>query len=108
MDSVFDFYSFSLMLVSIGLFVVRYLRDDPPIYPYLIIACTCYVGNVLGEAGGGIFAMALLVAASFSFLGALLFPTWRNMSKKDGAPADKPAAAKPAAREPAAAAPKHS
>jgi hypothetical protein len=97
MDSIFDFYSFTLMLVSIGLFVVRYLRDDPPIYPYLIIACTCYVGNVLGEAGGGLFAMVLLVAASFSFLGALLFPRWRSMSSKkrsqDAKPDSSPAAA---------------
>lgn len=80
MESIFDFYSFTLMLVSIGLFVVRYIRDNPPVYPYLIIACTCFVGNTLGDAGGGIFAMALLVAASFSFLGCLLFPTWRSMS----------------------------
>ena len=80
MQTVFDFYSFALMLVSIGLFVVRYLRADPPIYPYLIIATTCYVGNVLGEEGGGVFAMALLVAASFSFLGCLLYPQWRTMS----------------------------
>lgn len=81
MESIFDFYSFTLMLVSIGLFVVRYLRANPPIYPYLIIACTCYVGNALGELGGGIFAMALLVAASFSFLGCLLYPKWRSMSQ---------------------------
>jgi len=96
MDSIFDFYSFTLMLVSIGLFVVRYLRDDPPVYPYLIIASTCFVGNTLGEAGGGMYAMILLVAASFSFLGCLLFPKWRSMSttkKKDEAAA---AAAEPA------------
>lgn len=96
MDSIFDFYAFSLMLVSIGLFVVRYLRDDPPVYPYLIIASTCFVGNSLGEAGGGVYAMILLVAASFSFLGCLLFPTWRSMSttKKQAEPvaSDQPAA----------------
>lgn len=80
MESVFDFYSFTLMLVSIGLFVVRYIRENPPVYPYLIIACTCFVGNALGEAGGGIYALTLLVAASFSFLGCLLYPKWRSMS----------------------------
>lgn len=80
MDSVFDIFSFTLMVLSMGLFIYRYMTQDPPIYPYLIISSTCYVGNVLGDSGGGIFAMTLLIAASFSFLGCLLYPQWRNMS----------------------------
>ncbi len=80
MITVFDLYALVLLLVSMSLFVHRYVRHNPPVYPYLIIATTCLVANWLGEAGGGIFAMTLLIAASFSFLGCLLYPSWRNMS----------------------------
>ncbi|NOX82209.1 MAG: hypothetical protein GXP06_04330 [Alphaproteobacteria bacterium] len=87
MITVFDLYALALLLVSMSLFVHRYVRQNPPVYPYLIIAITCLVANWLGEAGGGIFAMTLLVAASFSFLGCLLYPSWRNMSgPADAAP----------------------
>lgn len=80
MFSVFDIYSLALLLASMVLFVRRYITQDPPVYPYLIIACTCLVANWLGEAGGGVFALVLLVAASFSFLGCLLYPSWRSMN----------------------------
>ncbi|MHA7871394.1 MAG: XrtV sorting system accessory protein [Hyphococcus sp.] len=81
MISVFDVYSLVLLVLSMGLFVRRYMTQNPPVYPYLIIACTCLVANWLGEMGGGIFALALLVSASFSFLGCLLYPSWRNMGQ---------------------------
>jgi hypothetical protein len=74
MISVFDVYSISLLVVSLLVFVVRYVRQDPPIMPYLVIACVCAVGNWLGDLGGGWAAMALLVAASFLFLSLLLAP----------------------------------
>ena len=80
MFTIFDIYSLILLLVSMTLFVKRYITTDPPVYPYLIIACTCLVANWLGDSGGGIFAITLLVAASFSFLGCLLYPSWRNMN----------------------------
>jgi len=80
MMTVFDLYALVLLLVSMSLFVHRYVRQNPPVYPYLIIAITCLVANWLGDAGGGIYAMTLLIAASFSFLGCLLYPSWRNMS----------------------------
>lgn len=80
MFSIFDIYSLALLLASMVLFVRRYITQDPPVYPYLIIACTCLVANWLGEAGGGVFALVLLVAASFSFLGCLLYPSWRSMN----------------------------
>lgn len=83
MFTIFDIYSLALLLVSMALFVKRYLTQDPPVYPYLIIASTCLVANWLGEAGGGVFAMAMLVAASFSFLGCLLYPSWRSMTASD-------------------------
>ncbi len=80
MITVFDVYALALLIVSMSLFVHRYITQNPPVYPYLIIACICLVANWLGEGGGGIFALALLIAASFSFLGCLLYPSWRNMS----------------------------
>ena len=86
MISVFDVYSLVLLIASMSLFVHRYVKQNPPVYPYLIIACTCLVANWLGELGGGIFALALLVSASFSFLGCLLYPSWRHM----GQPINKP------------------
>jgi len=79
MVTIFDMYALALLVASMALFVRRYLRQDPPVYPYLTIATTCLVSNWLGNAGGGLPAMALLVAASFSFLGCLLYPSWRNM-----------------------------
>ena len=82
MITIFDVYSLVLLLVSMSLFVHRYIKQNPPVYPYLIIATTCLVANWLGESGGGVFALALLVAASFSFLGCLLYPSWRDMSSK--------------------------
>jgi len=85
MVSVFDVYSLVLLIASMSLFVHRYVKQNPPVYPYLIIACTCLVANWLGDLGGGIFALALLVSASFSFLGCLLYPSWRHM----GQPLDK-------------------
>jgi hypothetical protein len=90
MITVFDLYALALLLVSMSLFVHRYVRQNPPVYPYLIIAITCLVANWLGEAGGGIFAMALLIAASFSFLGCLLYPSWRNMSSPADASPTQP------------------
>lgn len=88
MITIFDIYSLLLLIASMSLFVYRYTKQNPPVYPYLIIACTCLVANWLGDTGGGLFALALLVAASFSFLGCLLYPSWRNM----GQPLEKPRA----------------
>ncbi len=81
MITIFDVYALALLIVSMTLFVRRYMTQNPPVYPYLIIAVTCLVANWLGEAGGGIFALSLLVAASFSFLGCLLYPSWRHMGQ---------------------------
>lgn len=83
MISIFDAYSAGLLAVLIVLFVVRYIRQDPPILPYLVIACVCAGGNWLGEVGGGWAAMALLVAASFLFLACLFSSSreqWRRRS----------------------------
>jgi hypothetical protein len=82
MISVFDVYSISLLVISLIVFVVRYVRQDPPIMPYLVIACVCAVGNWLGDLGGGWAAMSLLVAASFLFLSLLLAPYGAKMMRE--------------------------
>lgn len=97
MITVFDVYSVSLLIVSLIVFVIRYVRQDPPIMPYLVIACVCAVGNWLGEKGGGWAAMSLLVAASFLFLACLLAPyreKWRARAAANGASEEPNAAAR--------------
>ncbi|MDZ7629675.1 MAG: hypothetical protein U5J99_14835 [Parvularculaceae bacterium] len=74
MVTIFDVYSIGLLIVSLAMFVVRYMREEPPVTPYLVIASTCAVGNYLGESGGGIGALMLLIAASFLFLGCVFYP----------------------------------
>lgn len=81
--SIFDIYALALLAVALWLFVHRYLKHNPPVYPYLTVACTCLVANWLGEAGGGLFALSLLVAASFSLMGCVFYPSWRSMGGKD-------------------------
>ena len=84
MITVFDIYSVSLLLISLGVFVVRYVRQEPPIMPYLVIACVCAVGNWLGDLGGGWAALSLLVAASFLFLSLLIAPYRAKWANKEG------------------------
>lgn len=78
MVTVFDIYSIGLLIVSLAMFVVRYMREEPPVTPYLVIASTCAVGNYLGDSGGGIGALMLLIAASFLFLGCVFYPRVAN------------------------------
>ncbi len=82
MVTVFDLFSIGLLVVSLTMFVVRYMREEPPVTPYLVIASTCAVGNYLGDNGGGIGALMLLVAASFLFLGCVFYP---SVAHGDGA-----------------------
>ena len=86
MISFFDIYSLALLITSLVLFVIRYVRQEPPVFPYLVIALTCAVGNWLGEAGGEYGAIALLTAASFLFLGCILYPRWRDMDENAPTP----------------------
>jgi hypothetical protein len=77
-----DIFSIALLFISLTMFVIRYLREEPPVLPYLIIACTCAVANFLGEEGGGLEAMALLVAASFLLMSCVFYPHIRTMTGK--------------------------
>jgi len=82
MVAAIDVYSISLLLVSLTMFVVRYLREEPPVMPYLVIACTCAVGNFLGEQGGGLGAYMLLIAATFLFMGCVFYPHFRGQRRE--------------------------
>jgi hypothetical protein len=85
MITVFDIYSVTLLLVSLTVFVVRYIRQDPPILPYLVIACVCGVGSWMGNSEQLVVkwgATSLLVAASFLFLTCLLTPYAGRLRKK--------------------------
>ncbi len=81
MITILDIYSVTLLLISLTMFVLRFLREEPPVTPYLIIACTCGVGNFLADRGGDAGALMLLVAASFLFLGCLLYPQFRGIKR---------------------------
>lgn len=82
MITFFDIYALTLLAVSLVIFIVRYIKEEPPVLPYLVIAMTCAVGNWLGESGGGIAAFMLLIAASFLFVGCLLYPKFRGKPKE--------------------------
>lgn len=79
MPTLIDIYSIALLAVSLTIFVKRYLREETPVTPYLVIACTCAVSNFLGEAGGGLGAFILLIAATFLFMGSIFYPHLRTM-----------------------------
>lgn len=81
MVTFIDIYSISLLLVSLTMFVIRYMREEPPVLPYLVIACTCAVANFLGEQGGGLGAVMLLIAATFLFMGCVFYPHLRKLSQ---------------------------
>jgi hypothetical protein len=83
MVTVFDLYSIGLLIVSLTMFVIRYMREEPPVTPYLVIASTCAVGNYLGDNGGGVGALMLLVAASFLFLGCVFYPRVAQKNASD-------------------------
>ncbi len=79
MTTLFDFYAIILLLASLSIFIIRYIQEEPPVMPYLVIACTCAVGNWLADAGAPVGGLALMIAASFLFLSCLLYPKLRNM-----------------------------
>lgn len=90
MISFFDVYSLALLVVSLAVFFMRYVRQDPPVTPYLVIACVCAVSNWLGDSLGGWPALVLLISASFLFLACLFRPgksEWRGEAE-----VEKPAA----------------
>ena len=83
--SFIDIYSISLLLVSLTTFVIRYTREEPPVLPYLVIACTCAVSDFLGDEGGGLGAVMLLIAATFLFMGCVFYPRLRKLTERGDA-----------------------
>lgn len=65
MSTLFDLLSVSLFIATAAMFFLRFRHEDPPLAPYLVISLVCAVGNWLGNNGAGIWAVALLIAASF-------------------------------------------
>lgn len=65
MASTFDLLSVILFIATAGLFFVRCRHENPPLIPYLLISAVCAVGAWLGNNGGGVAAVALLIAAAF-------------------------------------------
>jgi hypothetical protein len=68
LETIFDLLAVLLFLAAAGLFFLRLRHEDPPITPYLLIALVSAVGNWLGNHGGGLAAVALLIAGSFLLL----------------------------------------
>ncbi len=68
METIFDFLSVLLFIAAVSMFFVRFRHENPPLAPYIVISLVCAVGNYLGNNGGGVAAVALLIAASFLLL----------------------------------------
>ena len=65
METIFDLLSVCLFIATAGLFFLRFRHEDPPLAPYLVVSLVAAVGNWLGNNGGGMAAIALLVAGAF-------------------------------------------
>lgn len=65
METIFDLLSVLLFIATAGLFFLRFRHENPPLAPYLLVALVAAVGNWLGNHGGGLAAVALLIAGSF-------------------------------------------
>lgn len=65
MGTIFDLLAVFLFLATAGLFILRACHENPPLKPYFLIIAICVVGGWLGNHGGGLAAVALLIAGSF-------------------------------------------
>jgi hypothetical protein len=79
-----DIYALTLLAISFTIFIKRFLKEEPPVAPYLVIALTCAAATIIGQNGAELGAMVLLIAASFLFLGCLM----QSRGKKREAAAD--------------------
>lgn len=68
METIYDFMSVTLFIATAGIFFYRYRNENPPLAPYMLISLVCAASNWLGNNGGGVGAILLLVAASFYLL----------------------------------------
>ncbi|MEO1013977.1 MAG: XrtV sorting system accessory protein [Pseudomonadota bacterium] len=74
MSTVFDVFAMCLIVVSLAIFIIRYIREEPPILPYLLIAIACGVGNWVGETVDQFAGIVVLIIAAFLFLSCFLYP----------------------------------
>jgi hypothetical protein len=68
METLFDLMAVALFIATAGIFFVRFKHEDPPLAPYMLISLVCAVANWLGNNGGGVGAVMLLIAGSFYLL----------------------------------------
>ncbi len=68
MGSIFDVLTVFLIAAAVGLFLLRLRHEAPHILPYLLIGLISLVGNWLGNHGGGVAAIALLMSGAFLML----------------------------------------
>ena len=68
METLYDLMSVMLFIATAGIFFYRFRSEDPPLAPYMLIALVCAVSNWLGNNGGGIGAVLLMIAGSFYLL----------------------------------------
>ena len=65
LDTIFDIFAVTLFVAAAALFFLRMRHENPPLFPYILVSLVCAVANWLGNNGGGVGAICLLVAASF-------------------------------------------
>lgn len=65
METLYDLMSVTLFIATAGIFFYRFRSEDPPLAPYMLISLVCAVSNWLGNNGGGVGAVLLLIAGSF-------------------------------------------
>lgn len=68
METLYDLMSVLLFIATAGIFFYRFRNENPPLAPYMLISLVCAVSNWIGNHGGGISAVLLLVAGSFYLL----------------------------------------
>ena len=65
METIFDLLAGLLFIATAGLYFLRFRHESPPLAPYVLVGLVCAVGNWLGNHGGGVAAVALLIAGAF-------------------------------------------
>ncbi len=68
METLYDLMSVTLFVATAGIFFYRFKSENPPLAPYMLISLVCAVSNWLGNNGGGVGAVLLMVAGSFYLL----------------------------------------
>jgi hypothetical protein len=68
METLYDLMAVTLFIATAGIFFYRYKSENPPLAPYMLISLDCAVSNWLGNNGGGVGAVLLLIAGSFYLL----------------------------------------